>query len=118
MRTKSKLLLLAGIAITAISLVLGVWVATITVPTSMKIIECMRNNNPNQTFTPPDTQGRFEECAAKYPYDRTAGLVLGLSNLLFWTGIIIVVIAIIWYIRNWYVDRRNRSIRTSRRSNK
>ena len=115
MITKPKLLLIIGIAITIVSFGLGVWAATITAPTIANIIEYMNEKNQNQTFTWPDTQGQLEECALQYPYDPTAGLVLGISNLLFWAGIIIVIVSIIWLIRNWYVDRKNRSIRTERK---
>jgi hypothetical protein len=115
MERKSKLLLIIGIAITVVSFGLGVWAVTIMAPTSVKIIECIREKNQNQTFTGPDTEDQFEQCASQYPYDPTAGLVLGISNLLFWAGIIIVIVSIIWLIRNWYVDRKNRSIRTERK---
>jgi hypothetical protein len=58
---------------------------------------------------------QFEECASQYPLDPTAGLVLGISNLLFWAGIIVVV-AIGWIVRDWYIDRKTtRSIRTGDR---
>jgi hypothetical protein len=40
--TKPKLLLIIGIAIAGVSLGLGAWAATITAPTSIKIIQCMR----------------------------------------------------------------------------
>jgi heterodisulfide reductase subunit A-like polyferredoxin len=39
--TKPKLLLIIGIAIAGVSLGLGAWAATITTPTSIKIIQCM-----------------------------------------------------------------------------
>src|SRR5918996_1602653 len=108
MITKPKLLLIIGIIITAVSLGLGIWAATISAPTTVKIIECLSKKNPNQTtFTGPDIQGQLEECASQYPYDPTAGPVFGISNLLFWAGIIIVVAAIIWIIRNWYVNRKS-----------
>ena len=108
MITKPKLLLIIGIIITAVSLGLGIWAATIAAPTTVKIIECLSKKNPNQTtFTGPDIQGQLEECASQYPYDPTAGPVFGISNLLFWAGIIIVVAAIIWIIRNWYVNRKS-----------
>jgi hypothetical protein len=108
MITKPKLLLIIGIIITAVSLGLGIWAATIAAPTTVKIIECMSKKNPNQTtFTGPEIQGQLEECASQYPYDPTAGPVFGISNLLFWAGIIIVVAAIIWIIRNWYVNRKS-----------
>ncbi len=42
MITKPKLLLITGIAITIVAFGLGVWAATITAPTSIKIIQCMR----------------------------------------------------------------------------
>jgi hypothetical protein len=79
----------------------------------------MREKDPNQTFTGIDTQGQFKECASQYPLDTTAALVLGISNLSFWAGIIIVVIivAIGWIVPNWYIDRKTtRSIRTERRN--
>src|SRR5688572_31150218 len=98
MITKPKLLLITGIAITAVSLGLGAWAATITAPTSIKIIQCMREKDPNQTFTGPDAEGQFKECASQYPLDPTATLVLGISNLLFWAGIIIVVVAVGWIV--------------------
>jgi hypothetical protein len=116
MITKPKLLLIAGIAITIVAFGLGVGAATITAPTSIKIIQCMRENDPNQTFTGPDAEGHFEECASQYPLDATAGFVLGISNLLFWAGIIIVIIAIILIIRSWYVNRNARSIRSKSRN--
>ncbi|HKG40928.1 MAG TPA: hypothetical protein VKA98_02215 [Nitrososphaeraceae archaeon] len=114
--TKPKLLLIIGIAIAAVSLGLGAWAATITTPTSIKIIQCMREKDPNQTFTGLDTEGHFEDCASQYPLDPTAALVLGISNLLFWAGIIIIVVAISWIVRDWYIDRKatRRSIRTRR----
>ena len=116
MIAKPKLLLIIGIAITIVSFGLGIWAATITAPTIANIIECMNEKNPNQTFTGPHTQGQLEECASQYPYDPAAGLVLGVSNLLFWSGIIIVVAAIGWIVRDWYIDRKStRSIRTDRR---
>ena len=107
MITKPKLLLIIGIIITAVSLGLGIWAATIAAPTTVKIIECMSKKNPNQTtFTGPEIQGQLEECASQYPYDPTAGPVFGISNLLFWAGIIIVVVAVIWIVRDWYVRRK------------
>ena len=118
MIAKPKLLLIIGIAITIVSFGLGIWAATITAPTIANIIECMNDKNQNQTFTGPDTQGQLEECALQYPYDPTAGLILGVSNLLFWSGIIIVVAAIGWIVRDWYIDRKNRSIRTEERRKK
>jgi hypothetical protein len=76
----------------------------------------MREKDPNQTFTGPDAEGQFKECASQYPLDPTAGFVLGISNLLFWSGIIIVVVAIGWIVRDWYIDRKTRrSIRSERR---
>ena len=113
--TKPKLLLIIGIAIAGVSLGLGAWAATITTPTSIKIIQCMREKDPNQTFTGLDAEGHFEECASQYPLDPTAALVLGISNLLFWAGIIIVVVAIGWIVRDWYIDRKTRSVRTEHR---
>jgi hypothetical protein len=100
-----------------VSLGLGAWAATITAPTSIKIIQCMREKNPNQTFTGPDAEGHFEECASQYPLDPTAALVLGISNLLFWAGIIIAVAAVGWIVRDWYIDRKTtrRSISTKHR---
>jgi hypothetical protein len=42
-----------------------------------------------------------------YPLDpSTAALVLDISNLLFWAGIIIIVVAIGWIVRDWYIDRK------------
>jgi hypothetical protein len=32
-----------------------------------------------------------------------------------WSGIIIVVAAIGWIVRDWYVDRKNRSVRNEHR---
>jgi hypothetical protein len=86
-------------------------------PTSIKIIQCMREKDLNQIFIGPDTQGQFKECASQYPLDPTAGFVLGISNLSFWDGIIIiVVVAIDWIVRDWYIDRKTtRSIGTERR---
>jgi hypothetical protein len=75
----------------------------------------MREKNPNQTFTGLDAESHFEECASQYPLDPTARFVLGVSNLLFWSGIIIVVAAIGWIVRAWYIDRKNRSVRTEHR---
>ena len=76
----------------------------------------MREKDPNQTFTGLDAEGQFKECASQYPVDPTAALVLGISNLLFWAGIIIVVVAIGWIVRDWYIDRKStRRIRTDRR---
>ena len=89
-----------------------IWAATITAPTSIKIIQCMREKNPNQTFTGLDAESHFEECSSQYPLDPTAGFVLGISTLLFWAGIIIVVVAMGWLLRNWYIDRKT----TTRRS--
>jgi hypothetical protein len=76
-----------------------------------------RKKDPNQTFTGLDAEGHFEKCASQYPLDPTAGFVLGISNLLFWAGIIIVVVAIGWIGCNWYIDRKTirRSIRTGHR---
>ena len=115
--TKPKLLLIIGIAIAGVSLGLGAWAATITTPTSIKIIQCMREKNPNQAFTGLDAEGQFKEYALQYPLDPTiAALVLGISNLLFWAGIIIVVVAIGWIVRDWYIDRKTtRSISSERR---
>ena len=102
-----------------VSLGLGAWAATITTPTSIKIIQCMREKDPNQTFTGLDAESHFEECASQYPLDPTAALVLGISNLLFWAGIIIVVVAIGWIVRDWYIDRKStRSIRRTDRRKK
>ena len=117
MITKPKLLFITGIAITIVAFGLGVWAATITAPTSIKIIQCMREKDPNQTFTGLDAEGHFEECASQYPLDPTAALVLGISNLLFWAGIIIVVVAVGWIVRDWYIDRKTtrRSIRNGYR---
>ena len=39
------------------------------------------------TITYVDAESHFEECASQYPYDPSAGHVLGVSNLLFWSGI-------------------------------
>jgi hypothetical protein len=77
----------------------------------------MRDKDPNQTFTGLDAEGHFEECASQYPLDPTAALVLGISNLLFWASIIIVVVAVGWIVRDWYIDRKTtrRSISTKRR---
>ena len=58
-------------------------------PTSIKIIQCMREKNSNQTFTGLDAE---------------SGL-----------GIIIVIAAIGWIVRDWYIDRKNRSVRTEHR---
>ena len=91
----------------------------ITAPTSIKIIQCMREKDLNQTFTGLDAESHFEECASQYPLDPTAGFVLGISTLLFWVGIIIVVEAISWIVYDWYIDRKTttgrRSIRTGHR---
>jgi hypothetical protein len=61
----------------------------------------MREKNPNQTFTGLDAESHFEECASQYPQDpTTAGFVLGISTLLFWADIIILVaVAIGWIVR-------------------
>ncbi|HZC49568.1 MAG TPA: hypothetical protein VE244_10965 [Nitrososphaeraceae archaeon] len=77
----------------------------------------MKEKDPNQTFTGPDAEGHFEECASQYPLDPTAAIVLGISNLLFWAGIIIAVVAIGWIVYGWYIDRKTtgRSIRNERR---
>jgi hypothetical protein len=78
----------------------------------------MREKNPNQTFTGLDAESHFEECASQYPLDPTAGFVLGISTLLFWAGIIIVVVATGWIVYGWYIDRkttRRRSIGTGHR---
>ena len=78
----------------------------------------MREKNPNQTFTELDAESHFEECSSQYPLDPTAGFVLGISYLLFWAGIIIVLVAIGWIVRNWYIDRKTttrRNIRTGYR---
>jgi type IV secretory pathway TrbD component len=112
MIAKRKLLLLIGIAITGVSLGVGVWAATMTAPTTVKIIECLSKKDPNQTFTGPNLKGQLEECASQYPYNPTAGLVFGISNLLFWTGIIIVVVAVILIIRDWYVRRKTGSVKS------
>jgi hypothetical protein len=79
----------------------------------------MREKDPNQTFTGPDAEGQFEECASQYPLYPPAGFVLGISTLLFWAGIIIVVAAIGWIVYGWYIDRKTtrRSISTKRRRN-
>jgi hypothetical protein len=55
--------------------------------------------------------------SAWIPLDPTAAVVLGISNLLFWVGIIIVVVvAIGWIVYDWYIDRKTtRSIRSERR---
>jgi hypothetical protein len=76
-----------------------------------------REKDPNQTFTGPDAEGQFKECALQYPLDPTAALVLGISNLLFWAGIIIAVAAVGWIVRDRYIDRKTtrRSISTKRR---
>jgi hypothetical protein len=75
-----------------------------------------RKKDPNQTFTGLDAEGHFEECASQYPLDPTAGFVLGISTLLFWAGIIIVVVAIGWMVYDWYIDRKTRrSIRIGNR---
>jgi len=58
---------------------------------------------PNQTFSGLDTESYFEECASQYPLDPTAGFVLGISNLLFWAGIIIVIVAFDWIVYGWYI---------------
>jgi hypothetical protein len=55
----------------------------------------------------PNFKGQLEECASQYPYNPAAGIVFGISNLLFWAGIIMVVVAIIWIIRDWYVRRKS-----------
>jgi hypothetical protein len=77
----------------------------------------MRDKDPNQTFTGLDAEGHFKECASQYPLDPTAALVLSISNLLFWASIIIVVVAVGWIVRDWYIDRKTtrRSISTKRR---
>jgi hypothetical protein len=69
------------------------------------------------TFTGLDAESHFKECASQYPLDPTAGFVLGISTLLFWAGIIIVVVAIGWIVYGWYIDRNitRRSIRTGHR---
>ena len=70
-------------------------------------------NNLNQTFTGLDAESHFEECSSQYPLDPTAGFVLGISTLLFWAGIIIIVVeAIGWIVYDWYIDRKT----TTRRS--
>jgi len=76
-----------------------------------------REKDPNQTYTGPDAEGQFKECALQYPLDPTAALVLGISNLLFWAGIIIAVAAVGWIVRDRYIDRKTtrRSISTKRR---
>jgi hypothetical protein len=76
----------------------------------------MKEKDPNQTFTGPDAEGQFKECASQYPLDPTAAIVLGISNLLFWAGIIIAVVAIGWIVYDWYIDRKTtgRSIRNER----
>jgi hypothetical protein len=113
MITRQKLLLIIGISITGVSLGLSIWAVPITRLTAIKIIECMSKKDPNQTFTGPDTQGQLEECASGIHYDPTADLVLVVSNLLFLTGIIIVVGAIIWITRDWYVSsKKTGSIRS------
>ena len=106
MIAKPKLLLIIGIAITGISVGLGLWAVPITKPTTFKIIQCMSEKNPNETFTGPDLQSQLEECASGYPYDPSAGLVLSVSNLLLLAGIIIDIVAVILFIRDWY--HRNR----------
>jgi hypothetical protein len=56
-----------------------------------------REKDPNQTFTGPDAECQFKECASQYRLDPTAAaLVLGIINALFWAGIIIVVVPINW----------------------
>ena len=78
----------------------------------------MKKKDPNQTFTGPDAEGQFKECASQYPLDPTAAIVLGISNLLFWAGIIIAVVAIGWIVYDWYIDRKTttgRSIRNERK---
>jgi hypothetical protein len=60
---KQKLLLIIGIAITGVSLGLGVWAATMTAPTTVKIIECLSKKDPNQTFTGLNLKGQLQECA-------------------------------------------------------
>ena len=77
----------------------------------------MREKDQNQTFTGLDVEGHFEECSSQYPLDPTAAIVLSISYLLFWAGIIIVLVAIGWIVRNWYIDRKTtrRSISTKRR---
>ena len=112
MIAKRKLILITGIAITAISVGLGIWAAILAAPTTVKIIECLSKKDPNQTFTGPDIQGHLKDCASQYPYNPTAGLVFGISNLLFWAGIIIVAVAIIWIVRDWYVRRKTGSMRS------
>ena len=76
----------------------------------------MKEKDPNQTFTGPDAEGQFKECASQYPLDPTAAIVLGISNLLFWAGIIIAVVAIGWIVYDWYIDRKTpgRTIRNER----
>jgi hypothetical protein len=78
----------------------------VTAPTTVKIIECLSKKDPNQTFTGPNSKGQLEEFASQFPYNPTARLVFGISNLLFWAGIIIVVVAVIWIVRDWYVRRK------------
>ena len=77
----------------------------------------MREKGQNQTFTGSDVEGHFEECASQYPLDPTAAIVLSISYLLFWAGIIIVLVAIGWMVRNWYIDTKTtrRSIRNGYR---
>ena len=67
----------------------------------------MREKGQNQTFTGSDAEGHFEECSSQYPLDSTAAIVLGISYLLFWAGIVIVLVAIGWIVRNWYIDRKS-----------
>jgi hypothetical protein len=118
MIAKRKLILITGIAITAISVGLGIWAAILAAPTTVKIIECLSKKDPNQTFTGPDIQGHLKDCASQYPYNPTAGPLFGISNLLFWAGIITVVIAIIWIIRDWYVRRKTGRLGSKRYSSR
>ena len=72
MITKPKLLLITGIAITIVAFGLGVWAATITAPTSIKIIQCMREKNPNQTFTGLDADlVWYHNSSSSYRMDST-----------------------------------------------
>ncbi len=77
----------------------------------------MREKDQNQTFTGSDAEGHFEECSSQYPLDPTAAIVLSISYLLFWAGIVIVLVAIGWIVRNWYIDTKTtrRNIRTGHR---
>jgi hypothetical protein len=45
-----------------------------------------------------------KNCASKYPLDPSAALVLGISNLSFWAGVVVMA-TIGWIVRGWYIDR-------------